>query len=199
MVRIGGQPFLVGEVRNERKVGVALLDAEIAAEAVGLDAGDLGGQSMQGRLDLGNVLGGGLRLPAEKGDVAQHWRFRAYPIACGSTARDRSAEAVDPRTMDVIAARSATAPATRKPSWYEASVATVAPPCSARWAGIRRAMTAAAVAVPRAMPRLRLVASSPAAVPIRAREAAPMTALLFGEVKRPVPIPLSSSGGMSCP
>src|ERR1700682_340511 len=41
----------------------------------------LGGQLVQGRLDLGNALGGGLRLPAEKGDVAQHWRFRAYPIA----------------------------------------------------------------------------------------------------------------------
>src|SRR5437763_3779741 len=134
------------------------------------------------------------------GDLAQHWRFRAYPIACGSMARDdRSAEAAEPRTIEVIAARSATALATRKPSWYEASVATVAPPCWARWAGIRRAMTAAAVAVPRAMPRLRLVASSPAAVPMRAREAAPITALLFGEVKRPVPIPLSSSGGMSCP
>src|SRR2546430_9127038 len=130
------------------------------------------------------------------GDLAQHWRLRAYPIACGSTAReDRSAEAVEPRTIEVIAASSATALATRKPSWYEASVATVAPPCSARWAGIRRAMTAAAVAVPRAMPRLRLVASSPAAVPMRARQAAPMTALLFGEVKRPVPIPFSSNGG----
>src|ERR1700736_4954659 len=41
----------------------------------------LGGQLVQSRLDLGNVLGGGLRLPAEQGDVAQHWRFRAYPIA----------------------------------------------------------------------------------------------------------------------
>src|SRR6202022_3264245 len=81
MVGVGEQPFLVGKVRDQRKIGIAVLDAEIAAISVGLDGRDLAGQLMKGRLDLGNVLGGGLRLPAEKGDVAQHWRFRAYPIA----------------------------------------------------------------------------------------------------------------------
>src|SRR2546429_1089022 len=75
------------------------------------------------------------------GDLAQHWRFRAYPIACGSTARgDRSAEAAEPRTIEGIAARSATALATRKPSWDEASGAPPAPPRWARGGGIRRAL-----------------------------------------------------------
>jgi hypothetical protein len=88
MVCVSEQPFLVGEVGDQRKVGIAILDAQIAAETVRLNAGDLGGQLMQGRFDLGNILGGGLRLPSEKGDVAQHWRFRAYPIAFCSTPRD---------------------------------------------------------------------------------------------------------------
>ena len=33
MVRVGDQTFLVAEVRNQRKIGVAILDTEIAAEA----------------------------------------------------------------------------------------------------------------------------------------------------------------------
>src|SRR6202011_2880341 len=41
MVRVGLQPFLITEVRHQRKIGVAVLDAEIAAISVGLDARDL--------------------------------------------------------------------------------------------------------------------------------------------------------------
>jgi len=72
MVRVGGQTFFVAEVSNQREIGVAILDAEIAPEPVSLDTGDLGGQLMQGSLDLGNILGGGLGFPAEKNYVTQH-------------------------------------------------------------------------------------------------------------------------------
>src|SRR5256885_10278858 len=59
------------------------------------------------------------------GEMEQHWRFRAYPIACGSTVPDDpSAEAAEPPTIEGIPARSATAPTTKKTSWDEASVAT---------------------------------------------------------------------------
>ncbi len=117
-------------------------------------------------------------------------------MAWCSTARGVfRAETADPRTIDVAAASSATTAATTKPSWYEASAAIVGPAWWARWAGTRNPMTAAAVEVPNAIPRLRLVASRPAAVPTRAGRTAPMTALLFGAVKRPVPTPFMSSGG----
>lgn len=72
MVGVGGQPFFVAEVRNQCEIGVSILHAEVAPEPVGLDAGNLGGQFMKGRLDLGNILGRSLGLPAEKDYVTQH-------------------------------------------------------------------------------------------------------------------------------
>src|SRR5882762_2518091 len=43
VVGVGGQPFLVGEVRHQREIGIPVLDTEIAAESVGLDARDFAG------------------------------------------------------------------------------------------------------------------------------------------------------------
>ena len=43
VVDVGGQPFLVGEVRNQREIGIPILDAEITAESVGPDAWDFAG------------------------------------------------------------------------------------------------------------------------------------------------------------
>ena len=43
VVGVGGQPFLVGEVCHQRKIGIPILDAKITAESVGLDAWDFAG------------------------------------------------------------------------------------------------------------------------------------------------------------
>jgi len=77
MVGVGDQPFLVAEIGHQGEVGVPVLDAEVAAEAVRLDARNFCGELMQRGLDLGDVFGGGFRFPAEKGDVAQHRRLGA--------------------------------------------------------------------------------------------------------------------------
>src|SRR5207244_4531117 len=49
--------------------------------------------------------------------------------------------------------------------------------------------TAPEMPMPRTMPTLRAVARTPAAMPWRWRGAAPMSALLFGETKMPMPRP----------
>src|ERR1700694_2573505 len=77
MVGVGDQPFLVAEIGHQGEVGVPVLDAEVAAEAVRLDARNFCGELMQRGLDLGDVFGGGFRFTAEKGDVAQHRRLGA--------------------------------------------------------------------------------------------------------------------------
>ena len=95
------------------------------------------------------------------------------------------------RIVDVITPKIAMPDVTRKLVWIAKK--NIFPAFSAEACASMVVKIAPAIPIPSTMPTERAVAKIPAAIPRRVGGADPMIALLFGEMKTPVPEPVRTS------